>query len=103
MCLNARVMELSFKKYKIMTLNIIILSKILFLPNFQKGTWKFGLKDLGLSQVRIAKMNIFPLAVSVSDFQNMLEERKNEDVEYDGDNIYDEVGNSTTKASDGFG
>ena len=48
-------------------------------------------------------MNIFPLAVSVSDFQNMLEERKNEDVEYDGDNIYDEVGNSTTKASDGFG
>ena len=42
-----------------------------------------------MAQVRIAKMNIFPLAVSVGDFQNMLEERKNEDVEYDGD-IYDE-------------
>ena len=69
---------------------------------FQKGTWKFGLKDLGLAQVRIAKMNIFPLAVSVGDFQNMIEE-KNE--EYD-DNTYEEEqnnGNRSLKASDGSG
>ena len=47
-------------------------------------------------------MNIFPLAVSVGDFQNMIEE-KNE--EYD-DNTYEEEqnnGNRSLKASDGSG
>ena len=45
-----------------------------FYDNFQDGSWKFGLKDLGLSQSRVSKMNTFPLIGGQESEINLMEE-----------------------------
>ena len=49
----------------------------------QEGTWKFGLKDLGLAQHgRVAKMNMFPVVVNREDFRLVKEfEAKQKDLD----------------------
>ena len=47
-----------------------------FSDNFQDGSWKFGLKDLGLSQSRVSKMNTFPLIGGQESEINLMEEEE---------------------------
>lgn len=51
-----------------------------FFYNFQDGSWKFGLKDLGLSQSRVSKMNTFPLIGGQESEINLMEEEEEEDI-----------------------
>ena len=51
-----------------------------FSDNFQDGSWKFGLKDLGLSQSRVSKMNTFPLIGGQESEINLMEEEEEEDI-----------------------
>ena len=48
----------------------------IFSYKFQDGSWKFGLKDLGLSQSRVSKMNTFPLIGSQESDINLMEEEE---------------------------
>ena len=51
-----------------------------FSYNFQDGSWKFGLKDLGLSQSRVSKMNTFPLIGAQESEINLMEEEEEDNI-----------------------
>ena len=51
-----------------------------FIYNFQDGSWKFGLKDLGLSLSRVSKMNTFPLVGGQESDLILMEEEEEDNI-----------------------
>ena len=62
--------------------------KVFFPYNFQDGSWKFGLKDLGLSLSRVSKMNTFPLIGGQESEINLMEEEEEDNILGKGPSLY---------------